>query len=147
MKTVKKNVYYCDFCNKKSLNGAYIKRHEEGCTNNPGRHCKLCEGREIREFIEQLKQRFEIRETEPDEYSGISRSIEWRSEPITLNEILEFTEGCPNCTLSILRQTKLNYKVFGFEYDYKKEMATWWSEKNKEEWEKERREMACGYYY
>ena len=150
MKTVKKNVYYCDFCNKKSLNGSHISKHEKHCTANPNRECGLCkEDRDIKSFIDKLKTRFEIKETEVFDEDGefVNQECIWAGEKITLNEILDFTDGCPNCTFAILRQTKLNYKVVGFKYDYKKEIASWWAEKNKEEWEKERREMAGGCYY
>ena len=147
MRTIKKNVYYCDFCNKRGLSAAHIKWHEESCTANPNRKCGLCEGRDINKYINELKDRFEIIKCEPDEFMGNTLEIKWKGNPIKLDEILEFTEGCPNCTLAILRQTKLNYSIFGFKYNYKEEIQSWWSEKNKEEWEKERREMARGCYY
>jgi len=150
MKTVKKNVYYCDFCGKRGLSASHIAKHEKHCTVNPERECRLCkETRDIKLFIEKLKARFEIRDIHSvDEFGTIiDRKIEWKGKKITLDEIITFTEGCPNCTLAILRQTKLNYKIFGFKYDYKKELENWWGEINREEWEKERREMASGIYY
>jgi hypothetical protein len=148
MKTVKKNVYYCDFCNKRGLSATHIKRHELGCTANPRRECRLCgEDKHIETFIILIQERFEIVDCEPDEFSGYTQKIVWHGEPVTLNEILEISEGCPNCTLAILRQTKLNHAIFDIKYDYKAELNSWWSEKNKEEWEKERREMAGGCYY
>ena len=64
MKTVKKNVYYCDFCGKRSLAALHMHNHEDGCTMNPNRKCGLCDGRDIVMFIEQLKSRFEIKEIE-----------------------------------------------------------------------------------
>lgn len=66
-----------------------------------------------------------------DDYGVSKHSINWKGEPITLREILEYTDYCPNCTFAILRQTKLNYSVFGFQYDYKKELADFWSERNR----------------
>jgi len=143
MKTVKKNVYYCDFCGKRGLSASHISRHEKSCTANPDRECRLCkENRDIKSFIKQLKTRFEIKDIHSvDEFGEvINRKIEWKGKKITLDEIIDFTEGCPNCTLAILRQTKLNYQIFGFKYDYKKELADYWAEINKEEHERE-------YYY
>lgn len=148
MKTVKKNVYYCDYCNKRSLSAFHMQNHERGCTANPDRECRLCgENRHIKLFIERLKERFEIRECEPDEFMGHTLEVAWKGSQIKLDEIIEFTEGCPNCTLAILRQTKLNYKIFGFKYDYKAMLNSWWADKIAQEWEEERREMAGGCYY
>lgn len=147
MKTIKKNVYYCDYCKKRNLSASHMKHHELVCTANPDRECHLCdENRDIKTFIKKLKSRFNITETEPDKFGERTLKAIWKGDIITLNEILDFTEGCPNCTFAILRQTKLNYLIFSFEYDYKAEINSWWSDKNKEGWEKERREMAEGYY-
>ena len=146
MQTIKKNVYYCDFCGKHNLSASSISKHEKHCTANPNRECRLCEGREIASFIEGLKKRFKIIEIPDNEYPDlVNQEIKWKGEKITLDEILDYTEGCPNCTLAILRQTKLNYQIFGFNYNYQKELAEWWKEIANEEWERERREMAGMY--
>lgn len=139
MKTVKKNVYYCDYCKKRSLSASAMTVHENHCTANPNRECQLCkEKRDIIAYIEQLKKRFEIVITE-DSRHIITQEIKWIGEPITLLEIQNFADDCPNCTFAILRQTKLNYSVFGFNYDYKKEMATLWADRNEEEYRREMR--------
>ena len=148
MKTIKKNVYYCEYCKRKGLSALHIHKHELGCTANQNRECHLCkEDRDIKTFIEKLKERFEIKECDPDEFMGRTLEIVWKGDVINLNEILDFTEGCPNCTIAILRQTKLNYEIFGLKYDYKAEINSWWADINKKEWESERREMAGGSYY
>ena len=136
MKTVKKNVYYCDYCGKRSLAAFHMQNHESGCTANPNRKCGLCDGRDIAKFIEQLKNRFEIKECETDDF-GTNLEVVWKGEKITLNEITDFTEGCPNCTLAILRQTKLNYGIFGFRYNYKAELDEYWHDKNNESYNRE----------
>lgn len=145
MKTVKKNVYYCDYCKKRNLSAFHMRSHEESCTANPDRKCHLCkEQRDIKIFIEKLKDRFEIKECEPDEFTSHTQEVVWEGKKIMLDEILEFTEGCPNCTLAILRQTRLNYEIFGFKYNYKAELSDWWADKNNEDW---RREMSMDSYY
>jgi hypothetical protein len=143
MKTIKKNVYYCDHCNKRSLGAFQMHKHESGCTANPERECGLCDGRDIKTFIEQLKSRFEIKEIEPDDF-GTTLEVVWKGDKIELNEIIDFTEGCPNCTLAILRQTKLNYSIFGFKYNYKAELDLYWRDKNNDAYE---RDMAESYPY
>ena len=143
MRTVKKNVYYCDYCKKRSLSAAHMNKHETGCTANPDRYCKLCYGNEmgqhdIRQITEQLKTRFEIIETQ-GEY-GTELTAKWNAEPITLTEIQKSVDDCPNCTLAILRQTGLNRYPFEIsdKFDYKKERDEWFNglikESNREEY-------------
>ena len=139
MKTIKKNVYYCDYCKKRSLSASAMTVHESHCTANPHRKCRLCrESFDIATYTEQLKARFEIIEVE-DDYGITRHEIKWNGDHITLAEIEKFTNGCPNCTFAILRQTKLNYSVFGFNYDYKKELNEYWKDRNNEEYEREMR--------
>jgi hypothetical protein len=111
-----------------------MSKHEKHCTVNPNRECGLCKSSlDIAPFIEQLKSRFRIIEIMDEDIPEITyHKVEWGGNPITLKEILRFTDGCPNCTFSILRQTKLNYAVFDFKYDYIKELKTWWSDINDE---------------
>jgi hypothetical protein len=42
MIVVKKNVYYCEYCKKRSLASFSMKRHEKRCTMNPKRQCGVC---------------------------------------------------------------------------------------------------------
>jgi hypothetical protein len=139
MKTVKKNVYYCEHCKKRSLSAFHMKKHETGCTNNPDRECKLCEcGVNIKEIVEGYKKRYAIKTVMyKDSFGGfpIDKS-EWIGEPITINEVIKDADGCPNCVLSILRQSKLNtYPFEGFYYDYKKEVALYYSEYKQKNYE------------
>lgn len=138
MKTAKVNMYYCDFCKKKSQSASSMRKHEKHCTANPQRQCRLCRTkRNISDFITNLKSRFEIA-YEVDTLLGSDiRKVKWLGEPVTLKEITDFTRGCPNCTLAVLRQTKLNYSVFGFKYDYKQELNNWWYEVNQDIYEPE----------
>lgn len=122
MKTVKKNVYYCDYCKKKGLSAHYVGKHERRCTANPNRQCGICNTLQgaspnIGEIVEQLKKRFKIIGLESDGVV-IELQCKWTAEPVTLDEISKMVEGCPNCILAILRQTKLNYKCCGIEFDY-----------------------------
>lgn len=126
MRTIKKNVYYCDFCGKRGLSSFAMSVHETHCTANPHRECRLCKNdHSIASYARGLQERFEIILTHDDLPDGSYETIRWIGEPITLDEIVKYTDGCPNCTLAILRQTKLHYEIFGFEYDYKKELSKW----------------------
>jgi len=138
MRTVKKNVYYCDYCGKRGLSSFAMSVHETHCTANPHRECRLCKNdHSIAHYVRGLQERFEILLTPDDLPDGSYETIRWIGKPITLDEILKYTDGCPNCTLAILRQTKLHYQIFGFDYDYKKELSEWHNDHRKtysEDW-------------
>lgn len=128
MKEVKKYVYYCDFCKKKGLSKHHMFNHEARCTANPKRTCGMCEmSTNIGEYVEELKTRFtisteKVQDAELDFFSHEEQVCYWHGKVITLAEILDEVDGCPNCTLAVLRQTKLNYACCGLDkYDYKAE--------------------------
>jgi hypothetical protein len=126
MKTVKKNIYYCDFCKKRGLQGWRMKKHERGCTNNPDRVCGVCKASISKDIIAGFKERFEIL-IDPD--TG-KQHVDWKGDKITLAEIKEAIFDCPACVLSVLRQTKLFYDCCGLEkFDYKKEYLKYMSDK------------------
>ena len=35
--------YYCDFCKKSGCSGGHMKEHEQHCTMNPDRTCRMCD--------------------------------------------------------------------------------------------------------
>lgn len=128
MKKVKKNVYYCDHCNKRGLSASHMRGHESSCTANPNRYCKLCEREDISQAVEEFKKRFELEpciiEDEQGNDMGYSFIVHWIGEPVTMEEIRTAADGCPNCILAIIRQCKFNYHYFkeAFAFDYKKEL-------------------------
>ncbi len=42
MRTAMRPRYYCDHCNKGNGSPSAMRRHEKGCTANPGRVCGMC---------------------------------------------------------------------------------------------------------
>jgi len=144
MKTIKKNVYYCDFCKKKGLSGGAISKHEKHCTGNVNRTCRMCGNSHrmnIPELVKELKLRFRVlpeNERKWDEESTAQELIEWHSSKITLKEIEDYSEGCPSCTLTIIRGLNiLPYEDFGF--NYKQEVASWWEMVNEQAREEDER--------
>lgn len=128
MKIVKKNVYYCDFCKKKSLNS--LRKHEKHCTANPDRICRLCGKESIRDIIEKYAGMFVI----DFEYEDISQWMILKPrflKEFTLNDIKNDTR-CPTCTLTVFRCAGLTWGYFRnkFEYDYKAELKDWWEVEN-----------------
>jgi len=137
MKTVKKNVYYCDHCKKRSLSAGHMRGHETHCTANINRECKICihnsrVSHNIKEIVDGYKERFVIEDnnfTTLDDWQSYSAEVvKWIGEPITLDDVREKVDNCPNCILAIMRQCKFHYACFsefGFQdFDYKKELAT-----------------------
>lgn len=134
MTTVKKNVYYCEFCKKRSLAAHSTRAHEMHCTNNPNRKCRLsCKETgssfNIGEIVQEFKSRFTLEpyileDHEGNKY-GEGLKVVWTGAPITLKEVRERVDDCPNCVLAIIRQSNFGYHYFeeaGFEkYDYKEE--------------------------
>ena len=137
MKTVKKNVYYCDFCKKKGLSGGAMATHEKHCTGNLNRECKLCAGSyQILEYVKELKKRFKIvtikSESEYMKGEWIREEVSWVGKEITLDEIRDHADGCPICTLTIIRGLNI-MPYYDFQFDYKGELAKWWETVNGEE--------------
>ena len=143
MKVVKKNVYYCDFCKKKSLRS--LKTHEKHCTGNPDRECRLCDNAQIKPIIEKYKKYFELIEKMDDRSwcdGLISIKIIYHKE-FTLEDIInELDYRCPNCILAIIRCLELNRWYFDkkYKFDYKKELDSWWGEINKKAQEDDMRD-------
>ena len=136
MRVIKKNVYYCDFCKKKSLRS--LKRHEERCTQNPDRRCGMCDIIDLNPILDELEDRFVLCVTAPEVDHGdgvISESIEpiWKDE-FTIDDISHSVDGCPACTLAVIRCLGLNYWYFQgrFDYDFKAARSDWWDATNKE---------------
>lgn len=136
MKTVKKNVYYCAFCKKRGLSSGAMTRHELHCTANPFRECRLCERIGINDMVDRFLARYRL--TTTDTVIGgvtVSATIpEWIGEPVTLQEIRNAVDDCPNCILAILRQCGFvkNFTISLEPFDYKAELEEYWKEKNSE---------------
>lgn len=130
MKTIKKNVYYCDHCKKKSLAAHAMKVHEKHCTANPNRECRVCDNKFINEAIDEFKLRFEFTDQpETDCITGEPTGrrevrASWTGEPVTLKEIRDRADNCPACILAILRQTDFfQGMVDTGKFDFKTELA------------------------
>jgi hypothetical protein len=110
MKTIKKNVYYCEYCKKKKgLSKGAMLKHEKHCTANPNRECRICGRKEgLKELIERFKQTYTT--TSVDNYDELlqnnfeERKIIWKEKEITLQDVKDSVDDCPNCTLAIIRQ-------------------------------------------
>ncbi len=131
----KKNVYYCEYCKKKSLRS--LKTHEKHCTANPDRECRLCDNKPIKPIIEKYQKYFYIEKVEHVSF-GITEE-ELRViflKEFTLRDLVnELDYICPNCILALIRCLGLNrwYMDKKYKFDYQKALANWWAKANEEQ--------------
>lgn len=145
----KKNVYYCEYCSKKSLRSVII--HEKHCTANPDRECRLCDNQKIKPIIEKYQKYFYLRETKNSH--PVSEWGEIKVTPVfkkkfTLEDLMnELDYECPNCILALIRCLGLNryWMDKKYEFDYKEALGEWWAVANEEQREKDFRETHYGY--
>ncbi len=111
MKIVKKNVYYCEFCDKHGLSSYHIRKHERGCTKNPDRKCGFC-------GAEGIPTKYKIVGVHNNEWDGVS-------------DVLTVEGGeCPACVLAFVRKNLPDFVKIkdGGDWDYKKAVERWWAE-------------------
>lgn len=120
MKTIKKNVYYCDFCHKHRLQAGAIIEHEKHCTLNPARHCRMCDDGPINPEVRVIEHKNSIGPV-------------WLEKEVTING-----DECPACVLAFVRQNKITNVLIKFpkngsvHWDYKAATEKWWEERNRE---------------
>lgn len=114
--------YYCDFCKKSGCSSYHMRRHEESCTANPGRKCRMCETAQgMPELVEATRKC-----TEGD-----------------IGPLREAAEGCPACMLAGIRQSGMQRPPSGmlkdfdpgfhfYAFEFKKEKDEWWKSVNDE---------------
>jgi hypothetical protein len=151
MTTKKVNRYRCDFCGKQGGSAGHMKRHEERCTKNPNRVCGMC--RMLEQEQPSLPDMTAIL-PDPEQFksSDPNPDIGWETMDDTgLQEALkgvfpklrELAGNCPACIMAALRQKGIPVPVAKEFFDFKKEIASIWSELNDREY---RREEAATYY-
>jgi hypothetical protein len=155
MRTKKVNRYWCDFCSKAGLQAGAMRKHEQHCTMNPARSCRVCallnggHGLDMGELLAilpdptaYLAQGYydcncggEHRADCTNEYTKLDRALKE-----AMPKLREAVDNCPACILAALRQKKIPVPmVEGF--DFTGEMKAIWADINAS------REPQCGYDY
>lgn len=110
--------FYCDFCKKSGQSSYHIRKHERGCTNNPGRVCGLCEHSQLdQKPLDELRAALE---------SG------------GLDALRKLSDNCPACILTTLRQTVGKIRREDFVegpdswplFNFENELKAFWAEQN-----------------
>jgi len=88
--------YYCGFCRKSGMSASHISRHENFCTMNPVRICRMCE------FAKARQQPIE----------SLIGSLK-----IGLDECKKVSKNCPACIFAALRQSGTSIIESGFDFN------------------------------
>ena len=118
MKTKIRKIYYCEYCKKHGMRKPDMEKHEKHCTLNMNRKCRLC-GKQ--EGIEDML----------DGYLDIE------GKNVDAEELMDNLNGCPVCTLAVIRCSR----KIGVSFDYEKELQKWWSAKNEEAYQEEMQQL------
>ena len=126
--------YYCEHCGKGGCSGGHIRRHEESCTANPARICRFHETRDERQ-PEMAELIATVRE-HGDDAKGL------------MDALRDVADNCPACILAALRQSGIqrawaDRKYEGkdaprIEFDFRAEVAQFWSDHGRESYVPER---------
>ena len=141
MKTLTKNVYYCDFCRKHGLSRPAMEKHERHCTMNPQRTCRwTIDADEGHADVSLAYVVAELQRRAPLELED----IDWLRKTLT-----DTDEGCPACMLAALRQSGLDYHLTprgARLFDYDAEVARW-RKAEQEHWQQqEYRDLQASLY-
>lgn len=112
MRTVRKDVFYCDHCKLRRLSRIAMEKHERHCTMNPQRTCRW--------VIDEKRHDFDI----PRLASALRENAPLL--PTDIQRLRVEVEGCPACMLAALRQSGVeyhyNYKTSDHLFNYKEEV-------------------------
>lgn len=134
MKIKKVNRYYCDYCKKSGGSKYYLQKHEEHCTKNPNRKCRMCE---IAGGMPTPMNELLAIMPDPEQFHSILYGQDVYSMPQeTAKDILEklrtATNNCPACIMAALRQKGIFLSLIP-DFDYKAEVNLFWNEYNSSE--------------
>jgi hypothetical protein len=138
MKTKLVKRYWCDFCNRAGLQERAMARHEQHCTMNPARTCRVCAliaestGEEASAPLADLMALLpDCVEYEGDGWSNPQPAYVAFCAALdaAIPVLRKAANGCPACFMAALRQKKIPVPMAeGF--DFKAEMQQIFSDRN-----------------
>jgi hypothetical protein len=126
MRQVKRWRYYCDHCRKAGGSKGHMVAHENGCTANPNRKCRICalapfDPMPLSGLIG-LCQKVATCNGGPDPEGPGYYTI----DAAGLAQLREAADGCPVCMFAAMRQAKV-WPAYPLEFKLKEELAPVWS--------------------
>lgn len=134
MKVRRVNRYYCDFCKKANCSGASISTHEQHCTKNPKRTCRMC-----KVLLEQEQPSTDaLLATLPDP-EQFKRLIDGTGGMYyfefgdalgpALTALRKAAGNCPACIMAACRQKGIPVVAFS-DFNFTKESKSLWADYN-----------------
>jgi hypothetical protein len=125
--------YYCDFCKKAGNSGFHIGKHEQSCTMNPDRVCRMCKS-----FADQQPPMAAmlalLPDADPDLWTDTTEFLDNQMRAalaVSLPKLRDLCGDCPVCIFAALRQKRIPVPLAeGF--DLKSELASAWNDANTE---------------
>lgn len=99
--------HYCSYCGKGGFQIPAMNNHESSCTLNPKRNCRVCkaEPRNYPALISEIRTDMRCKLVE----NTCKDETIWNVEDESLiRDLSSMVDGCPACTLAVIRQGKLN---------------------------------------
>lgn len=144
MKTKKVNRYWCDFCNRASLQAACTRRHESRCTLNPERVCGLCAFLELEQaklpvLVAILPDPAPLKRVQTND-DGVEGWTSWDGLEEAVERVLPLLRAaahdCPACILAAIRQRGIPAPEIS-SFKFKDEMKVLMDAKNQRDYEEE----------
>lgn len=118
MRTRKRTVYYCDFCNKKLMRRDAMESHEKHCTMNPNRECRMCDLNGSSNDMQAMLVLLEMSNANEIKSAIVHLLFDEDYNRQLLALYRKITHNCPACILALSRQYEsINPTIF----DYQKE--------------------------
>jgi hypothetical protein len=154
LKAVKRWRYYCDHCKKAGQSGGHIKKHEDACTLNPERKCRMCP--KIAEGAQASMADMLALLPDPAIFMRTITAVryhngfEWDEVPAhdepddeamraathaALPALRELVNHCPVCIMAALRQKKIPLPVVT-DFNFTEELKSMWTDINSAEEER-----------
>lgn len=117
----------CDYCKKSGGSGRHMKRHEERCTMNPDRVCRVCNMIEAKQkpIVELLSMMPKAQDFK-DNFEGFNSALTTEANA-ALVRLRELAEGCPSCVMAAIRQSGIPVLMVT-DFDWSKEMQSIWDD-------------------
>jgi hypothetical protein len=151
MRKVMRPRFYCEHCGKGGGSGGHIRRHEEACTKNPNRKCRMCatlleQGQPDLDALMGLLPTVE--QQKRTRYSEDGRHSWDQFEDIPEEAVKALREAagkCPACMMAAIRQRGLPVTT-AESFNFTEECKAIWAEINNKAYEEEVRAYQYGGY-
>lgn len=128
--------YKCDFCKKANCSAYHIRKHEQGCTNNPNRVCGVCKVIAENDLADgppmPLAEAKNLLPLLPNDGAALDLLWEGNGNGSNAEQYLETLRKavnyCPACTLAAIRQAPSNSVAQYLQFDYKAISKAFWQD-------------------